>query len=59
MEFTLASLVHAFQITTPTGEHVDMTESSGFPNKKVRPLEVLLAPRRPREFYEGLVTDIL
>ncbi|KAH7850031.1 hypothetical protein Vadar_026750 [Vaccinium darrowii] len=58
MEFTLASLIHAFQITTPTGEPIDMTESSGFPTKKVRPLEVLLAPRRPREFYEGLVTDV-
>jgi len=51
VEFTLASLVHAFEIATPTGEPVDMSEGSGFPNRKVMPLEVILTPRLPTELY--------
>lgn len=58
LELTLASLVHAFEIATPTGEPVDMTEGSGFPNKKVMPLEVRLTPRWPPELYGELATDV-
>lgn len=58
LELTLASLVHAFEIATPTDEPVDMTEGSGFPNKKVMPLEVCLTPRWPPELYGELATDV-
>ncbi|KAI8549880.1 hypothetical protein RHMOL_Rhmol06G0059500 [Rhododendron molle] len=58
LELTLASLVHAFEIATPTGEPVDMTEGSGFPNKKVMPLEVRLTPRWPPELYGESATVV-
>ena len=54
VQFTLASLVHAFEMTTPTDEHVDMTEGFGFNNVKMMPFEVLLTPRLPPEVYEGV-----
>lgn len=51
VQFTLASLVHAFEITTQANEHVDMTESFGFTNVKAIPVEVLLTPRLCSELY--------
>jgi cytochrome P450 len=51
VQFTLASLVHAFEITTQVNEHVDMTESFGFSNVKAIPVEVLLTPRLCSELY--------
>ncbi|KAF7115277.1 hypothetical protein RHSIM_RhsimUnG0059600 [Rhododendron simsii] len=53
VHFTLASLLHAFDITTPTNELVDMTESFGFSNVKAMPLQVRLTPRLPSKLYGG------
>ncbi|KAF7141798.1 hypothetical protein RHSIM_Rhsim06G0040100 [Rhododendron simsii] len=53
VHFTLASLLHAFDITTPTNELVDMTESFGFSNVKAMPLQVHLTPRLPSKLYGG------
>lgn len=49
MEFTLASMVYVFQITTPTSEHVDMTKSFVKFSS--------LRSRKPPEFYEGPATE--
>ncbi|XP_058220943.1 cytochrome P450 CYP82D47-like [Rhododendron vialii] len=51
LQFTLASLVHAFEIATPSDEPVDMTESLRFNNVKEMPLQVLLTPRLPSKAY--------
>ncbi|KAI8005140.1 Cytochrome P450 82A3 [Camellia lanceoleosa] len=51
VQFTLASLLHSFEFATPSDEVVDMTESNGFTNIKATPLQVLLIPRLPAEFY--------
>ncbi|KAL6131089.1 hypothetical protein ACLB2K_069467 [Fragaria x ananassa] len=44
-QLTLAHLLHEFEITAPSDEPVDMSESSGITNIKTTPLEVLLTPR--------------
>ncbi|KAF7140595.1 hypothetical protein RHSIM_Rhsim06G0040200 [Rhododendron simsii] len=49
--FTLASLIHAFEIAMPSNEPIDMTESLRFNNVKEMPLQVLLTPRLPSEVY--------
>ncbi|KAL6297192.1 hypothetical protein ACE6H2_005334 [Prunus campanulata] len=49
---TLASLLHGFEITTPTDEPVDMGETVGLTNNKATPLEVLFTPRLPAPLYE-------
>ncbi|KAG5543328.1 hypothetical protein RHGRI_016157 [Rhododendron griersonianum] len=54
LQFTLASLVHAFEIAMPSNESVDMTESLRFNNVKEMPLQVLLTPRLPSEVYGRL-----
>ncbi|XP_058220944.1 cytochrome P450 82A3-like [Rhododendron vialii] len=54
LQFTLASLVHAFEIAKPSDEPVDMTESLRFNNVKQVPLQVLLTPRLPSEVYGRL-----
>ena len=51
MQFTLASLLHGFEMSTPGGEKVDMTEGPGLTNLKTSPLEVILIPRLPKELY--------
>ncbi|KAH7848424.1 hypothetical protein Vadar_002608 [Vaccinium darrowii] len=51
VQFTLASLVHAFEIATPANEPVDMGESFGFTNVKAMPLEVILTPPLPPKVY--------
>ncbi|GFS33158.1 cytochrome P450, family 82, subfamily C, polypeptide 2 [Actinidia rufa] len=51
MQFTLASLLHAFEIATPCGELVDMTESFGFNNAMETPIEVVLNPHLPPQLY--------
>ncbi|KAK1433539.1 hypothetical protein QVD17_10450 [Tagetes erecta] len=45
LHLVLATLLHHFNITTPGGAPVDMTETPGLTNAKVSPLEVLLSPR--------------
>ncbi|KAK2992326.1 hypothetical protein RJ640_020319 [Escallonia rubra] len=45
VHFTLASLIHGFEIKKPSDEPVDMTGSFGLTNMKATPLHALLAPR--------------
>ncbi|CAN6580468.1 unnamed protein product [Malus baccata var. baccata] len=52
MPLTLASLLHGFEIATPTGEPVDMRESMEFTSQRNSQLEVLLTPRLPAQVYE-------
>ncbi|KAK9136200.1 hypothetical protein Syun_015530 [Stephania yunnanensis] len=49
---TLARLLHGFELKTPNGEPVDMTEGAGLANVKATPLEVLLAPKLPLHLYQ-------
>ena len=51
MQLMLASLVHGFDFTTPSGEPVDMGEAMGLPIAKATPLEVLLSPRLSASLY--------
>nr|XP_043638513.1 xanthotoxin 5-hydroxylase CYP82C4-like [Erigeron canadensis] len=51
LHLTLARLVHGFDLGQPGGVPVDMTESPGMTIPKLKPLEVLLTPRLPRELY--------
>jgi hypothetical protein len=44
-------LLHAFEITTPSNEPVDMTEKVGLNNMKSTPLEIHLTPRLPTQVY--------
>ena len=50
-QLTLATLLHAFEIATPSDEPVDMTEKVGLTDIKVTPLEVHLTPRLPTQVY--------
>lgn len=52
MHLTLARLLHGFDLVTPFGEPVDMSEGLGLNMPKEGPLEVLLTPRLPSELYE-------
>ncbi|KAJ9186670.1 hypothetical protein P3X46_002216 [Hevea brasiliensis] len=47
----LASILHAFEISTPENAPIDMTESTGLTNMKDTPLEVILSPRLPPHIY--------
>ncbi|GMY22655.1 cytochrome P450 CYP82D47-like [Fagus crenata] len=51
MQLTLATLLHAFEISTPSDEPVDMTEKGGQTNLKATPLEVHLTSRLPVQLY--------
>ena len=51
LHLTLASFLHAFQISTPNDEPVDMTGSPGLSNLKATPLEVVISPRLPHHLY--------
>ncbi|KAK0603345.1 hypothetical protein LWI29_003976 [Acer saccharum] len=54
VHFTLASLLHSFEVVMPpsSGEdHVDMTESNGLTNLKATPLQVLVTPCLDPKFY--------
>ncbi|KAK9109028.1 hypothetical protein Sjap_017088 [Stephania japonica] len=50
---TLARLLHEFELKTPDGAPMDMTESAGLTNVKATPMEVLLAPCLPLKLYEA------
>ncbi|KAL5558162.1 hypothetical protein UlMin_034373 [Ulmus minor] len=51
LNFALASFLHAFEITRPTIEQIDLTESFGLTNSKKSPLEILVKPRLSNELY--------
>ncbi|KAL3372014.1 hypothetical protein AABB24_008518 [Solanum stoloniferum] len=48
LHLTLANVLHAFEITRPSDEPIDMTASFG---TKTTPLEVLIAPRLSPDLY--------
>ncbi|KAL4614848.1 hypothetical protein ACB092_07G082700 [Castanea dentata] len=50
-QLTLATLLHAFEISSPSDEPVDMTEKGGLTNPKATPLEVYLTPRLHAQVY--------
>ncbi|KAM7518285.1 hypothetical protein LguiB_017247 [Lonicera macranthoides] len=52
LHLTFARLLHAFDLATPLGEPVDMSESPGLTIPKATPLEVLLTPRLSAKLYE-------
>ncbi|XP_057989159.1 flavonoid-6-hydroxylase-like isoform X2 [Hevea brasiliensis] len=51
LNLTLATLLHSFEIETPSGQTVDMTEGAGQINIKVTPIDALLEPRLPPHLY--------
>ncbi|KAM0967884.1 hypothetical protein ACFX2A_016611 [Malus domestica] len=52
VQFTLASFLHAFEISNPSSAPIDMTESFGLTNVKATLLKVLIKPRLSFEFYK-------
>ncbi|XP_042497481.1 cytochrome P450 CYP82D47-like [Macadamia integrifolia] len=52
MSMTIARLLHGFNLQTPQGQLVDLTEGIGLTLPKKLPLEVLLSPRLPSHLYE-------
>lgn len=48
----LASLLQAYEISTPDNAEVDMTGSPGLTNAKATPLQVVLKPRLPNHLFE-------
>ncbi|KAG9440792.1 hypothetical protein H6P81_020957 [Aristolochia fimbriata] len=51
MHLALARLLHGFDIESPTGLPVDMTEGLGITIPRANPLEVMLTPRLPSTLY--------
>ncbi|XP_050124287.1 cytochrome P450 82A3-like [Malus sylvestris] len=51
VQFTLASFLHAFEISNPSSAPIDMTESFGMTNLKAAPLNVLIKPRLSSKLY--------
>ncbi|XP_057975285.1 cytochrome P450 82C3-like [Malania oleifera] len=51
MHFTLANLLHGFEIATLDDEPIHMGERFGLTVTKATPLEVLLSPRLPSHLY--------
>jgi len=54
IHFTLANVLHSFDISNPSAEPIDMTEFFGFTNTRATPLEVLVKPRLSPNYYEAL-----
>lgn len=52
VQYSLASILHSFEVGKVSSEDVDMTESSGLTNLKATPLEVLLIPCLNYELYD-------
>lgn len=52
MHLTLACLLRCFDMATPSGQPVDMTESLGITMPKANPLHVLFTPRLPFNLYQ-------
>ncbi|KAI4330319.1 hypothetical protein MLD38_028617 [Melastoma candidum] len=53
LHLTMASLLQCFELGTPSGEPVDMTETAGLTNFKATPLDVVLVPRLEKK-HSGL-----
>ncbi|GKV04727.1 hypothetical protein SLEP1_g16840 [Rubroshorea leprosula] len=53
-QLVLASLLQAFDISTPGNASVDMTESPGLTNIKATPLEIMVKPRLSFSLYDQL-----
>ena len=51
MQFTLANLLHGFEISIPSDKTVDMTEGFGITSLKTTPLEVIFTHRLPHKLY--------
>uniref|UniRef100_A0A7C9A8W7 Cytochrome P450 n=1 Tax=Opuntia streptacantha TaxID=393608 RepID=A0A7C9A8W7_OPUST len=51
VHLALASFLHAFELSTPSGAPVDMSERFGLTNIKAEPLEVLIAPALSSKAY--------
>ncbi|KAL2488277.1 Cytochrome [Forsythia ovata] len=54
IHLALARFLQGFYISTPMNTHVDMGEGPGIALPKVKPLDVVLNPRLPKELYENL-----
>ncbi|KAK1412666.1 hypothetical protein QVD17_34099 [Tagetes erecta] len=54
VHLTLARLLQGFDLSTPMGKPVDMTEGLGQSLPKVKPLELIIAPRLSPVIYENL-----
>ncbi|KAL7584249.1 hypothetical protein Lser_V15G41976 [Lactuca serriola] len=54
VHLTLARLLQGFDLSTPMGKPVDMSEGLGIALTKVRPLEVIITPRLSPELYQHL-----
>ncbi|KAJ4827289.1 hypothetical protein Tsubulata_022688 [Turnera subulata] len=52
LSLALATLLHGFEMETPSGKPVDMSGTGGLSNFKATPLEALLTPRLPAHLYE-------
>ncbi|KAJ9166158.1 hypothetical protein P3X46_020944 [Hevea brasiliensis] len=52
VHLTLATLLQAFEISTPTDAAIDMTPGAGLANMKTTPLEAVVSPRLPPCCYE-------
>ncbi|CAA0817112.1 Cytochrome P450 82C4 [Striga hermonthica] len=51
VHLVLANLLHGFELSTVSGEKVDMTGSLGVVNMKATPLDLLVAPRLSPSLY--------
>ncbi|KAL2470699.1 Cytochrome [Abeliophyllum distichum] len=54
IHLALARFLQGFYISTPMNILVDMGEGPGLALPKVKPLDVVLTPRLPKELYENL-----
>ncbi|GMI76924.1 cytochrome P450, family 82, subfamily C, polypeptide 4 [Hibiscus trionum] len=52
IHLSMASVLHCFDIDTPGGQPVDMTESASLANVKATPLKVLLKPCLSDKLYQ-------
>ncbi|PNX74116.1 cytochrome p450 82a3-like protein [Trifolium pratense] len=51
MQITLATLLHGFDIVTPTEGPIDMVEQNGLTTIKASPVEVILTPRLSTQVF--------
>ncbi|XP_022867697.1 cytochrome P450 CYP82D47-like [Olea europaea var. sylvestris] len=51
LNLVLANLLHAFELSTPFDDKVDMSVSAGLTNMKATPLDVILRPRLSPSLY--------
>ncbi|KAJ6776893.1 CYTOCHROME P450 82C3-RELATED [Salix koriyanagi] len=51
LHLTVARLLQGFDMKTPTGESVDMTERLSITLPKMNPLEILITPHLSPELY--------